>query len=61
MAAYSILFFMLAATRLTGNAMLGQITGIEGIICGGSAVYLGLAEVLNEANGKTVLPILPVQ
>jgi hypothetical protein len=41
--------------------MLGQITGIEGIICGGSAVYLGLAEVLNEANGKTVLPILPVK
>jgi len=56
-----VLFFMLAATRLTGNAMLGQITGIEGIICGGSAVYLGLAEVLNEANGKTVLPILPVK
>ncbi len=56
-----ILFFMLAATRLTGNVMLGQITGIEGIICGGSAVYLGLAEVLNEANGKTVLPILPVK
>jgi succinate-acetate transporter protein len=56
-----ILFFMLTATRLTGNAMLGQITGIEGIICGGSAVYLGLAEVLNEANGKTVLPILPVK
>jgi len=56
-----VLFFMLAATRLTGNAMLGQITGIEGIICGGSAVYLGLAEVLNEVNGKTVLPILPVK
>lgn len=56
-----ILFFMLTATRLTGNVMLGQITGIEGIICGGSAVYLGLAEVLNEANGKTVLPILPVK
>ena len=56
-----ILFFMLTAARLTGNAMLLQITGIEGIICGGSAVYLGLAEVLNEAHGKTVLPILPVK
>jgi uncharacterized protein len=56
-----ILFFMLTASRLTGNAMLLQITGIEGIICGGSAVYLGLAEVLNEAHGKTVLPILPVK
>jgi uncharacterized protein len=56
-----ILFFMLTAARLTGNPMLLQITGIEGIICGGSAVYLGLAEVLNEAHGKTVLPILPVK
>ena len=56
-----ILFFMLTASRLTGNAMLLQITGIEGIICGGSAVYLGLAEVLNEAHNKTVLPILPVK
>ena len=56
-----VLFFMLTATRLTGNVVLGQITGVEGIICGGSAVYLGLAEVLNEANGKTVLPILPVK
>jgi uncharacterized protein len=56
-----ILFFMLTASRLTGNAMLLQITGIEGIICGGSAVYLGLAEVLNEAHGKTILPILPVK
>jgi len=56
-----ILFFMLTASRLTGNAMLLQITGIEGIICGGSAVYLGIAEVLNEAHNKTVLPILPVK
>jgi uncharacterized protein len=56
-----ILFFMLTATELTGNAMLGNITGVEGIICGGSAVYLGLAEVINEAHQKTILPILPVK
>jgi uncharacterized protein len=56
-----ILFFMLMATELTGNTMLGQITGVEGVICGLSAVYLGLAEVLNEANSKTVLPIYPVK
>jgi succinate-acetate transporter protein len=37
-----------------------QITGIEGIICGLSAFYLAIAEVLNEAHGKTVLPIGPV-
>ena len=63
----AILFFMLTIRELTGNPVLfgnvtfNTITGIEGVICGGSAVYLGLAEVLNEANAKTVLPILPVK
>jgi succinate-acetate transporter protein len=57
-----ILFFMLMTRELLGNPVwFNTITGIEGVICGFSAVYLGLAEVLNEANGKTVLPILPVK
>jgi succinate-acetate transporter protein len=53
----AILFFLLTARELTGNAVLATLTGYEGILCGLSAVYLGLAEVLNEASGKTVLPI----
>lgn len=58
----AILFFMLTTRELLGNPVwLNTITGIEGVICGFSAVYLGLAEVLNEANAKTVLPILPVK
>ncbi len=57
-----ILFFMLMARELMGNpAWFNTITGIEGVICGSSAVYLGLAEVLNEANGRIVLPIWPVK
>ena len=66
-ASLAVLFFMLTIRELTGNPVLfGQvtfntITGIEGVIVGLSAVYLGLAEVLNEANGKTVLPICPVK
>jgi len=62
----AILFFMLTIRDLTGNPMLfgtftfNNLTGIEGTICGLSAVYLALAEVLNEAHGKTVLPIGPV-
>jgi uncharacterized protein len=56
----TILFFMLTTRELLGNpAWFNTITGIEGIICGASAVYLGIAEVLNESNGKTVLPICP--
>jgi hypothetical protein len=55
----TILFFMLAIGQYAGGATFTKITGIEGVICGLSAVYLGLAEVLNEANQKAVLPIYP--
>jgi succinate-acetate transporter protein len=55
-----VLFFLLTAVRLTGNADLLLITGIEGIICGASAIYTGIAEVLNEVHDRTVLPLCPV-
>ena len=53
----AILFFLLTAREITGNQDLGVILGYEGIICGLSAVYTGLAEVLNESYGKIVLPL----
>lgn len=57
----AILFFLLTARELLGNpTWFNTIVGIEGVICGSSAVYLGLAEVVNEAHQKTVLPIAPV-
>ena len=56
----TILFFLLTARELTGNALIATLAGYEGIICGLSAVYLGLAEVVNEANGRTLLPIWEV-
>jgi hypothetical protein len=56
----TILFFMLTIRELIGNPIwFNTITGIEGIICGSSAVYLGIAEVLNETHQKTILPIFP--
>lgn len=55
----AVLFFLLTAKELTGNADFGTIAGYEGTICGLSAVYTALAEVLNEAHGKTVLPLCP--
>jgi len=61
----AILFFMLTIKELTGNPTLfgtftfNNLLGIEGVICGLSAVYLAFAEVLNEAHQKTVLPICP--
>jgi succinate-acetate transporter protein len=55
-----VLFFLLTTVRLTGNANLLLITGIEGIICGASAIYTGIAEVLNEVHDRTVLPLCPL-
>lgn len=56
-----ILFFLLAAEHATGNESLGKLAGYEGIICGASAIYTGIANVLNEVYGKVVLPIGPVK
>lgn len=52
-----ILFFLLAARDWTGSAIIGTIAGWEGIICGASAIYLAMAEVLNETRGRVVLPV----
>ena len=57
----AILFFLLTARDLTGSTEMGIIAGYEGIICGLSAVYTALAEVLNEVYGKTVLPVFPTE
>lgn len=52
-----LLFFGLAIGDFTGNKMITQVTGIEGVICGGIALYISLATVINEVHGKMVLPI----
>ncbi|WP_048608430.1 acetate uptake transporter [Providencia rettgeri] len=53
----TVLFALLAIGNITGNATLLKFAGFEGIICGASAFYLAVAEILNEQYGKTVLPI----
>ena len=57
----AILFFLLAIADFTGaSAGFKHATGYEGIFCGLSAMYAGLAQVLNELFGKIVLPLGPV-
>jgi succinate-acetate transporter protein len=65
-ATLTILFFLLtiksgllAYTSMTVKDLeiFTRIIGVEGIITGFSAFYLGLAEVINEVHGKTVMPI----
>jgi succinate-acetate transporter protein len=59
-ASLTILFFLLAIGDATENATIKTFTGYEGIICGGSAIYTGVATLLNEMYGRVVLPIGPV-
>jgi len=58
-ASLAILFFLLTTRDLTGSSTIGTLAGYEGVVCGLSAFYLALAEVLNEVHGKTILPIYP--
>ena len=57
----TILFFLLAYGDFTAASTgFKHFTGYEGILCGFSAIYTGLAQVLNELHGKTVWPLGPV-
>jgi hypothetical protein len=53
----TILFWLLALGDFTGNTTFTKLAGYEGIICGLSAIYLAMAEVINETYGKEVVPI----
>jgi succinate-acetate transporter protein len=53
----AVLFFLLTAAELTGNSTITLIAGYEGIFTGLSAVYVGLATVINETYKRDVLPV----
>ncbi len=63
----AVLFFMLSITSfldnpvLFGSFTLNNLTGIEGVICGSSAIYLAVADVLNEVHQKIILPTDPLK
>lgn len=56
-----VLFFLLAIRDWTGSAAVGTIAGYEGIVCGLSAIYLAMAEVINEKLGRVILPVCPMK
>ena len=57
-ATLTILFFLLAYGDFTAaSPEFKHFTGYEGIFCGFSAIYAGLAQVLNELSHKIVLPL----
>ncbi len=52
----TVLFALLAIGNIAGNAAIIHFAGWIGLICGASAIYLAMGEVLNEQFGRTVLP-----
>jgi len=55
----TVLFFLLAIGDATGSTAIKTLAGYEGIFCGFSAIYTALAEVINEANRKVIMPLWP--
>ncbi|HVB04077.1 MAG TPA: acetate uptake transporter [Chitinophagaceae bacterium] len=56
-ATLTLLFALLAGAELTGRSIIRETAGVEGIVCGCSAIYAGSATLLNEVWGKTILPM----
>lgn len=58
----ALLFFLLAyGDFASASPGFKHFTGWEGIFCGFSAIYTGLAQVLNEIYGKVILPLGPAK
>lgn len=53
----TVLFFLLALGDATGSVFIKTLAGLEGIVCGASAMYAAAAQILNEMHGRTLLPL----
>jgi uncharacterized protein len=54
-ASLTVLFILLAGHFISGWS--GKIPGVEGMFCGASAAYGGIAVALNAKYGRTILPL----
>jgi succinate-acetate transporter protein len=52
-----VLFVLLSAANFTESSLLHKIAGYVGIICGASALYTGMAQVMNEYYKRPILPL----
>lgn len=53
----AILFLLLSLGDFTGNEIITRVGGWVGIICGFSAIYNALGQVINGEFGKKILPL----
>ncbi|MFA4877818.1 MAG: acetate uptake transporter [Methanoregula sp.] len=52
-----LLFILLISGNALGNITILKIAGVEGIICGLSAMYVGLGQVMNEVYKEKIINI----
>lgn len=55
----ALLFLLLTIEKFTELLIVQYIAGWVGLICATSAMYLGYAELINEAYSKQIFPIFP--
>ena len=53
----TVLFILLALGDFTGNHTITMIAGFEGILCGLSAIYSAMGQILNAEFGKKIIPL----
>ena len=53
----TILFILLALGDFTGNHTITTIAGFEGILCGLSAIYSAMGQIVNAEYGKDIMPL----
>ncbi|EDU7995294.1 acetate uptake transporter [Salmonella enterica subsp. diarizonae] len=53
----AVLFILLAVGNITSSTSVIHVAGWVGVVCGASAVYLAMGEVLNGQYGRTILPV----
>lgn len=53
----AILFFLLSVGDFAGSTAIKHAAGWIGILCGASAVYNSVAQIINNEYGKVILPL----
>ena len=53
----TVLFALLAIGDFTGNHSVTMIAGVEGVICGLSAIYSAMGQIVNGEFGKEIIPL----
>jgi len=56
-ATLTILFFLLAIENFSGATVVGKIAGVEGTVCGLSAIYTSVGTVINGEWGRKIFPL----